>query len=344
MKTREIKIGLICLAIGILISSLIAYAATPSTTFYITGGIYPGAATFTLWREGSNYFAKNINGLIDYSGTNASDIIQDCLNDIPNDGRGGKLYFMESEYVINNMITINKYSVTLSGNGRGSQFITSENITMFYASAHGYLHLQNLGFRHGGGEGSVLWATNNGSDLFGHCRIENVYVENKHSGQQPIPFRGYAFNFTGNTWEVHITDSTINFGDYLLYYYGPELTISNTKFGAYAADGVSKVYLLECTWVNIVGCGFESLRLELINCRQANIVGNWWSAPPVNGMNLYQISNCTVTNNIIHDVVALPGSAWLYGIKFWGEADNMTYNIISHNIIHNILSIIYNNF
>lgn len=76
---KTLKIALIFLAIGLLLGTIIVFAATPSTTFYISSGVYPGAPSYTIWREGSNYFAKDSTGQIDYSGTNATDIIQNCV-------------------------------------------------------------------------------------------------------------------------------------------------------------------------------------------------------------------------------------------------------------------------
>jgi len=68
--------GIVALSI-ILTSGFLFYtfAQTPSSTFVITGGIYPSTPTYTVWREGSNYFAKDQNGQIIYAGLNASLII-----------------------------------------------------------------------------------------------------------------------------------------------------------------------------------------------------------------------------------------------------------------------------
>jgi len=70
------------LLVSVIATSAIWYvwAATPTTTFWVSPGIYPGAPTYTIWKEGSNYFAKDANGQIDYSGTNASDVIQDSID------------------------------------------------------------------------------------------------------------------------------------------------------------------------------------------------------------------------------------------------------------------------
>jgi len=62
------------------------FAATPTSTFWISSGVYPGAPTYTIWREGSDYFAKDANGEIKYSGTNATEVIEDAIDNAPDWG------------------------------------------------------------------------------------------------------------------------------------------------------------------------------------------------------------------------------------------------------------------
>lgn len=59
---------------------LYTYAVSPTSTFVISGGIYPGAPTYTIWTESGNYYAKNVYGSIAYSGTNASAIINAAID------------------------------------------------------------------------------------------------------------------------------------------------------------------------------------------------------------------------------------------------------------------------
>ena len=65
----------------ILLTGFVFYvlAATPSSTFWISPGVYPGAPSYTIFREDSNYFAKDANGEIEFSGTNASEIINNAI-------------------------------------------------------------------------------------------------------------------------------------------------------------------------------------------------------------------------------------------------------------------------
>lgn len=95
------KTALIFLAIGLLLGSLITFAATPSSTIYITSGVYPGAPDYTIWREGNNYFAKNVYGRLVYSGTNCSLIFQTAL-----DNNGDYIFFEQGTYVLDSSVSI----------------------------------------------------------------------------------------------------------------------------------------------------------------------------------------------------------------------------------------------
>ena len=71
----------------VLISTILTFSITyyamvqvPSSTFTLNPGIYPGAPSFTVWNEGSYYFAKDANGEIKFGGTNASQIITNAIN------------------------------------------------------------------------------------------------------------------------------------------------------------------------------------------------------------------------------------------------------------------------
>lgn len=82
-RRRILKYSMISVLITLVVCSGIFYyvfAATPTTQMHLTGGPYPGAPSYTVWREGSNYFAKDKNGQIDYSGTNASQVMQNAID------------------------------------------------------------------------------------------------------------------------------------------------------------------------------------------------------------------------------------------------------------------------
>lgn len=107
--SKFVTIGLL---IGLLIGAFIAYGQSPSSTFTISSGVYPGAPSYTIWTEGGEYFAKDANGRLAYSGTNASQIIISCISALPSNG--GKILLIGT-IILTFEIPINHNSVEISG-------------------------------------------------------------------------------------------------------------------------------------------------------------------------------------------------------------------------------------
>lgn len=120
----KVRIALAAAIIGVLLGAYIGFAASPSTTFTISPGIYPGAPTYTVWREGSYYFAKNSNGEIEFSGTNASQIIQNCIDNMD---AGGTLLLRQGTYDITHTI-IATNSILLKGEIRWGTKLNGQNM------------------------------------------------------------------------------------------------------------------------------------------------------------------------------------------------------------------------
>lgn len=97
---RSLEIALVFLMTGLLLGSLIVFALSPSSTFYISSGSYPGAPSYTIENEGNNVFAKDANGLIEFSGTNASAIIQNSIDALYSIGGAGGSKFGGTVYVM----------------------------------------------------------------------------------------------------------------------------------------------------------------------------------------------------------------------------------------------------
>jgi len=88
--------------------------ASSSNTFTISSGIYPGSHTYTIYKEGSTYYAKNAYGAIDYSGTDASTVIQSAINALTS---SGKIYIKAGDYSppTFTVVTIDKTGVEIEG-------------------------------------------------------------------------------------------------------------------------------------------------------------------------------------------------------------------------------------
>jgi len=107
----KVRIALAGVIIGVLLGAYIGFSASPSTTQMISGGIYPGAPSYTIWKEGSNYFAKNSNGEIEFSGTNASQVINNAINSLTS---GGKIFLRAGNYILDTPIQL-RSGITLEG-------------------------------------------------------------------------------------------------------------------------------------------------------------------------------------------------------------------------------------
>jgi len=118
---KSVRTALIFLGIGLLLGTLIVFAATPSSTFYISSGIYPGAPSYTVWREGSGYFAKDQNGQLKYSGSNASLVTQNCINSFTS--WGGEIFFASGSFIFDTSLTMDNtiYPTHFRGEGKPSR-------------------------------------------------------------------------------------------------------------------------------------------------------------------------------------------------------------------------------
>jgi len=79
----SLKTAIITVLLSVLLTTGIVYVlASPNGTFTISPYIYPGAPKYTIFKEGNTYYAKNAYGAIDYSGTNATMVIQSALDSL----------------------------------------------------------------------------------------------------------------------------------------------------------------------------------------------------------------------------------------------------------------------
>jgi len=108
-KSLAIKIVLLCLICS-LVSAMLVYAISIQT---ISSGVYSSAPSYTVWKENSNYFAKDSNGAIDYSGTNVNEIIQNIINTMSSSG--GAIYLKSGVYFFSSYIDIKYSGISIIG-------------------------------------------------------------------------------------------------------------------------------------------------------------------------------------------------------------------------------------
>lgn len=141
MKLHKIHaiIGVIFL-IGVIFGALVVVIAqVPSSTLGWAPGIYPGAPSFTVWREGSNYFAKDSNGELKYPSSNATYTIQSCIN------VGNIVLIKYGVYQLDSSILIAYNYVKLIGESMPT-FMATASITMLKITKGMYVEISGIFF------------------------------------------------------------------------------------------------------------------------------------------------------------------------------------------------------
>jgi hypothetical protein len=214
-----ILLSSIFLVVGILIGHNIS-GTMPSSRLSLYPGVYPGAPSYTVWSEGSNYFAKDAYGNITYSGTDATTVSNHAL------ANGGTIKFLgtfpltspllpaNNSYLdLTNAILIQTASstaytifgvfvsnITIYG-GRASAIYgpspsANYNATVIYFLGSRNINIQNVqvdgnhygifvdssGGIYGGGAGGIYQSYD--------CNIINCYVTNCGSGIVNQAIRG----------------------------------------------------------------------------------------------------------------------------------------------------------
>lgn len=137
-KQISTKIFLATILGLIIVCSSILYviAQTPTTTIWLSSGVYPSDGSYTIWVEGSNYFAKNEYGEIPsgFSGTNASALTLSCVNSLTS---GGKIFFKAGTYDFDSQVAV-PYPIIFEGEGTTQTQIrlTSASIYCFAVTAN----------------------------------------------------------------------------------------------------------------------------------------------------------------------------------------------------------------
>ena len=240
--TNSVKIGLIILAIGLLIGALVGYTQSVSSTFTISPEVYSGAS-YTVWMEGSNYFAKDANGMIAFSGPNASQILQDTLDASVN---GGKIFVKEGNYTFNTSIVFpyGARSITIQGasgwgksNSRSGTFLESTIIADALFKTDPETDLRSvfglefsdlivLGPKTANSTGFLL--TNVDTFEFSSCSIYGFDVALN------VSYRGTALAEQPGMGFIHDcvwAEGATSTSEFLLFDKCTEVTVSNCNFG-----------------------------------------------------------------------------------------------------------------
>jgi hypothetical protein len=203
-----VKTGLTSFLIALLLGIYIGYAAVPSSTFTISPGVYPGAPSFTVWREGSNDFVKDANGLIVYSGTNSSAVINSALNALTS----GRTWY-EKVVVIGN-------------------FILTSTVTLV-----GWLNLDltQASFTRGANFAQAMFYLPNSND---HVIIQGGYLD----GVKSVYTADYTYGFRFYNSSDIIVDNVYiknTYWECIYFEYPNNVTLQNSVIDSSSREGVS---------------------------------------------------------------------------------------------------------
>jgi len=364
-KQINVKTALIFVGISILLTSLFfyAFAATPSSTFYISSGVYPGAPSYTIWKEGANYFAKDVNGMLKYSGTNASQIITNCIAN--NIHIKIKQDFVGNIWITNTIVIPSgtKY-VTFEGDGHveavdvlgGLKLTDGANCDMFAVEAGCHqIHFVNLGL-HGNKAGQT--STSNGIRFTGSisdCRIERcsivgfkthcVYVEGSLSASyflnnyledscgDCINAEGLINSVISNNilwscrWAIFLNSTTLACQDNTI--------IGNKISHQWYGGSGGGIYIYNSTGNDIIGNWIDDsmIGIHLVDSYRGVINGNNIRMSRQHGIWIYHCQYLIVSDNFIVGAGCGTSTPTYDGIYVAGTGHGTHYCTLSGNMI-----------
>jgi len=132
MNLKRLNLTVLLVTILVLVPTIQIVYASPLSTFYLSGGVYP-QGFYTVWNEGSTYYAKNRYGFLEFSGTNASQVVNSCIDAFRSDEApygyiAGIIHFANGKYVFTHPIVIDRPNVIIEGEGRATEFRPSGNV------------------------------------------------------------------------------------------------------------------------------------------------------------------------------------------------------------------------
>lgn len=276
---RKISLGLSRVAIIVLITIVltagIVVATSPTQPFTINRGVYPGAASFTLWVEDGTYFAKNQYGVIAYSGADAT-VILDTIASIGN----VDVYINPGNYSITHC-SISADNVHLIGSGANTIFSTTGDDYLLRISVSHNFVIEGITFE---GDGDTL-----------NTLQTLVTVSNDVSGLQILNCRFLNSGYDGINLLFDVTNSVIsnnyfeNIGDDAI----------NPGGGGGAGSTINTIIYGNIINGTTLGDGIHLSTQSVNSIVDSNIIYDAAKA----GIGIYNSQNHTISNNIIRNCV-----------------------------------------
>lgn len=185
----------------ILITATVTYTLAQSSStipFTIYAGIYPGSPSYTIWAENGNYFAKNAYGAVEFSGTDASTVIQSAINALTN---GGTIFVKKNVSPLSSTININN-DVELNFESSTNSIVCSGNPTFLISG--GYVKIIG-GYFTSSISGNVIFKVVGGTVT---VEFKNQKITAPYNIERAI--LPYLFEVTNNFIDVKVSDVYAN--------------------------------------------------------------------------------------------------------------------------------------
>jgi len=316
-KQISLKTALIFIGISILLISGVFYVlgATPSTPSGMSPGLYPGAPSYTIWKEGSNYFAKDAGGLLKYSGTNASQITKNCIDALP--AEGGLIHFTSGYFYFTHTIVIARNNVHIDGEGSDNTRLLLSNAANCHlfsitpATLKNFISIRNLSLK---GNKANQVGQSHGIYIYGYAGdifLTDLYIDDfNSSGIFVLPI--------SRVWNLWIKNCLIE---------------GNTEEGIYLKAHVA-IHFVHITG-NYLHGNKNGIRIQNNTGRAINIEENIIKENQEHGILLEGAQYVNIIGNQIFDN-SVKTTATYDGVYVGIYTTNNAYNInIEDNIITN---------
>ena len=325
MKLRNLSLTLVFITVLVLILSIQTVYASSLSAFYLSGGVYP-PADYTIWREGTYYYAKNAYGAIIYSGTNASEIINSAINSL--NAIGGEIYVYADSYAISSPIRFEGcHNIILRGGGVSTTFFASADVNVIEVMGTEEETITNIyltDFKVQGYLDSNASTTSTGIKVqyTTNTKIVGVWVHKADHGIYLYGQNNYrAFIQDCRCWD-NDDDGIADTGGYASFIVN-NWCFSNGDCGIQLVNGGNRLISGNFLSGNGIGGGDSKHGLALENVEKSTVDGNILATNEKDGIRLTTNSTRnTISNNIIRDNKEA-------GIMILGEYT--THNVITAN-------------
>jgi hypothetical protein len=307
---KSVSLVLVSLLIGIIIGASFVYAQSASQILTISQGAYPGAPSYTVYSVSGTTYAKDQNGYNEFSGSNASLIIQSVFDELAS--QGGSIYFAEGNYILNDDSTYGLH-LDLRGGKGDIKLIGDLGAVIDGSTMTGETLLSIYGGHNIEVSGLTFYGGNN-PDLF-----RAIYV-GLYESTSNLNIHDCFFN------DLVIADDTyfyLSYGIQILR--GEHISINNNHFDYVALGitiegsapcqniGVTNNVFSQITDVGIVlessGSGTSPIRNIVISNNNIEVLPKWTPTPPYEhnpagiNLNLDRDDGCgwvSITGNTIY--------------------------------------------